>query len=99
MSKNTKRAEDFINDIPDSKLTGFPTSEGTIHKNTDFRLNMQGMTTGDPKKHNLQVQVNKETVAILKKVAPKTVASLLVLQDDPPSAETIKKGLKASVNI
>lgn len=52
------------------------------------------MATGDPKKHNLQVQVSKET-----KLAPKTVASLLVLQDDPPSAEAIKQALKASVNI
>ncbi|KAF7955396.1 uncharacterized protein EAE97_000655 [Botrytis byssoidea] len=97
MGKNTKRAEDFIDDIPDSTLTGFPTSGGTIYKDADFRLDMQGMTTGDPKKHNLQVQVTKVTT--LKKAAPKTVASLLVLQDDPPSAETIKKELKISVNI
>ncbi|KAM0124279.1 hypothetical protein ACHAP3_010486 [Botrytis cinerea] len=94
MGKNTKRAEDFIDEIPDSKLTDFPTFGGTIYKNTDFRLDMQSMATGDPKKHNLQVQVSKET-----KLAPKTVASLLVLQDDPPSAEAIKKALKATVNI
>ena len=43
MGKNTKRAEDFIDEIPDSKLTGFPTSGGTIYKNTDFLLDMQSV--------------------------------------------------------
>jgi hypothetical protein len=122
MGNNTTRAEDFIDDIPNCKLAGLPTIPRTIYKNTDFRLDMQGvrsflpfpfspllhlsnswqyqMTSGDPKKHNIQVQVNKgTTVTTLKKAAPRTVASVLVLQDDPPSAETIKKDLKASVTI
>jgi len=58
------------------------------------------MTSGDPKKHNLQVQINKETtITSLKKSAPQTVATLLVLKDNPPSAATIKKDLIAKITV
>jgi hypothetical protein len=43
MGKNTKRVKAFIEDIPDDKLTGFITSGGTIYKDDDFRLDMQGV--------------------------------------------------------
>jgi hypothetical protein len=43
MGKNTKRVKEFIESIPDSKLTGFSTSGGTIFKDQDFRLDMQGV--------------------------------------------------------
>lgn len=40
------------------------------------------MTSGDPKQHNSQVQINKQTkVTSLKKAAPQTVATLLVLKE------------------
>jgi len=43
MGKNTKRVKEFIEGIPDTKLTGLPSSPGTIYKTTDFRLDMQGV--------------------------------------------------------
>lgn len=43
MGKATKALKEFIDDIPDSKLTGFSTASGTIHKTTEFRLDMQGV--------------------------------------------------------
>jgi len=58
------------------------------------------MTSGDPKMHNLQVQINKETtITSLKKSAPQTVATLLVLKDNPPSAADIKNSLVEKITI
>jgi len=58
------------------------------------------MTSGEPKEHNLQVQINKETtITSLKKSAPQTVATLLVSKDDPPSAATIRDNLIANITI
>lgn len=45
MGKNTKRVKEFIENIPDEKLTGFVESGGTIYKDEDFRLDMQGVRT------------------------------------------------------
>lgn len=43
MGKNTKSCKAFIESISDSKLTGFPKNGGTIYKDRDFRLDMQGV--------------------------------------------------------
>jgi len=43
MGKATKALKEFIDGIPDSKLTGFSVGSGTIHKTTEFRLDMQGV--------------------------------------------------------
>ena len=43
MGKAKKALESFINSIPDSKLTGIPTQGGTLYKDNDFRLDMQGV--------------------------------------------------------
>jgi len=43
MGKASKALKEFINGIPDSKLTGLPSSGGTIYKDTNFRLDMQGV--------------------------------------------------------
>ncbi|PQE17865.1 hypothetical protein CJF30_00010352 [Rutstroemia sp. NJR-2017a BBW] len=100
MGKNTKRVQEFIDGIPDSKLTALPSSAGTIYTTTDFRLDMQGLTSGDPQKHNLQIQINKQTtITSLKKSAPQTVATLLVLKNDAPSAATIKQDLTTNIII
>jgi hypothetical protein len=46
MGKNTKRVEDFIDNIPDDKLSELPTSTGTcIWNDINFRLDMQGVST------------------------------------------------------
>lgn len=38
-----KVLNEFIADIPDEKLTGFPENPGTIWKNSELRLDMQGV--------------------------------------------------------
>lgn len=40
-----EEALDFVDRIPDSKLIGgFPDSGSTIHKDTEFRLDMQNVS-------------------------------------------------------
>jgi hypothetical protein len=42
MGRNRKKIlRDFIDSIPDSKLTGFPDSQNTLYKDVDLRLDMQ----------------------------------------------------------
>lgn len=43
MGKASKALKEFIENIPDAKLTGFSTAPGTIYKTTEFRLDMQGV--------------------------------------------------------
>lgn len=45
MGKASKALQAFINGIPDAKLTGISQSPGTIYHDTDFRLDMQGVST------------------------------------------------------
>ncbi|KAI0315671.1 hypothetical protein OF83DRAFT_1265903, partial [Amylostereum chailletii] len=61
MGRASKALEAFINSIPDAKLTGLSTGAATLYKDTDFRLDMQGMTSDKPQKFNLQVQINNGT--------------------------------------
>ncbi|KAK4063426.1 uncharacterized protein Triagg1_9446 [Trichoderma aggressivum f. europaeum] len=99
MGKADKQLKAFIENIPDSSLTALPTNPGTLHKDTNFRLDMQGMTK--KQEHNLQVQVNKgTTITSLKKVAPKTVAGpVLVKSKEPSSAADIRAELLAKMLI
>jgi hypothetical protein len=46
MGKFTDLLKDFIESIPDAKLTGFPTQAGPIWKNSEFRLDMRGVRGG-----------------------------------------------------
>ena len=95
MGKITKRVKEFIENIPNSKLDGLPSTGGKpqtftstckvyvspINILSKFMTQSQ-MTSGDPKQHNSQVQINKQTkVTSLKKAAPQTVATLLVLKE------------------
>lgn len=43
MGKNTKRIKDFIESIPEDKLTGFP-DKGLVWETRDFRLDNQGVS-------------------------------------------------------
>lgn len=43
MGKADKALVAFINAIPDDKLTAIPTNTGTLYRDTDFRLDMQGV--------------------------------------------------------
>ncbi|EAT91100.1 hypothetical protein SNOG_01451 [Parastagonospora nodorum SN15] len=88
MGKNTKFVAAFIDDISDSKLSGFPSQATTIAKDQDFRLDMQG------------VQINNQTrITSLKKAAPRTVAHVLVPTDDSWTPQQIKDALTNSINI
>ncbi|KAI0346108.1 hypothetical protein BDW22DRAFT_1425635 [Trametopsis cervina] len=92
MGKADKALVAFINAIPDDKLTAIPTNTGTLYRDTDFRLDMQGMTTGNPQRHNLQVQINKQTtISTLKKHAPATVSTYLSAPG--ATAATVREGL------
>ena len=57
------------------------------------------MTSDNPAKHNLQIQVNKGTgISTLKKTAPKTVAGP-VFAASGDSASTIRSALKGKILI
>ena len=97
MGKANKALFDFIDDIPDEKLTGdFGGEGGTIYSDRDFRLDMQGMTTGG-KAYNLQIQVNKgTTISTLKKFAPKTASHVEVDVDANLTADELRRQFKAN---
>ncbi|RTE80230.1 hypothetical protein BHE90_005228 [Fusarium euwallaceae] len=85
MGKAGKALRNFILSIPDDKINGFTDGEHTLYKDANYRLDNQGLTTGDPQRYNLQVQVNREretTLSTLKREVGKTVATALV-----PTAE------------
>ncbi|KAF9578640.1 hypothetical protein BGW38_005463 [Lunasporangiospora selenospora] len=52
----------FIASIPDGKISDMPDGTGSnpLWDSVDLRLDMQGMTSNSPKKHNLQIQINAE---------------------------------------
>ncbi|KAI1788568.1 hypothetical protein LXA43DRAFT_633266 [Ganoderma leucocontextum] len=122
MGKATKALLAFINGIPDDKLKDIGESQHTIYQDSDFRLDMQGvstpselssqsvvewcgshclflqMTSGEPKRYNLQVQINKQTtISTLKKHQPATVAIYLANKTDSPA--TIRQGLLSGMKI
>lgn len=43
MGKAAKALKTFIDGIPDSKITDMSEGAGTLHKDVDFRLDMQGV--------------------------------------------------------
>lgn len=48
------------------------------------------MTTKKPKKHNLQIQANKQSRnKTVKKIAPRAVSSVLVHKENPQTAKMI----------
>lgn len=42
MGKGTDALIEFVDEIPDEKLSGISEIPGTIYKNDNFRLDMQG---------------------------------------------------------
>lgn len=48
MVKAKNEIHEFIANIPDAKLTGFPSFETTVHKNRNLRLDMQTVRTDNP---------------------------------------------------
>jgi hypothetical protein len=97
MGKATKLLKAFINGIPDHVLIGISTNPGKIWADTDFRLDMQGMTSAQ--QHNLQVQINNgTTISTLKKFAPQTVAGpVLAPSDDSMTPAEIRAQLLAKM--
>lgn len=45
MGKAKNELKEFIENIPDAKLTGFPSSETTVYKTRNLRLDMQTVRT------------------------------------------------------
>ena len=41
MGKLTKRLREFIDEVPDGKLEGFPPEDGELYKDQDFFLTMK----------------------------------------------------------
>ncbi|KAM0414694.1 hypothetical protein ACHAPT_013456 [Fusarium lateritium] len=88
MGKASKALKEFIESIPDGKINGFMNREHTLYKDVNYRLDNQGLTTGEPKFNNLKVQVNRETTlgtldretafSALQREAGKTVVTALV---------------------
>ncbi|KAK8012489.1 hypothetical protein PG991_009864 [Apiospora marii] len=86
----------FIDNIPDEKLQGFKLTPGTLWKDNDFRLNMQGLTTAG--EYNLQIQINaKISVTTLKPFAPNTAAGpVLVPQSVVSTSDTQSSAAKSN---
>ncbi|KAM4054418.1 hypothetical protein HRG_012463 [Hirsutella rhossiliensis] len=100
MGKASKALKTFIEGIPDNKLQDITDGEHTIFKDTDFRLDMQGKTSGDPQSYNLQVQINNETtISTLKKEKGKTVSTALVPIDGTWSPQEIRNKLISSMKL
>jgi len=99
MGKASKALKEFIGSIPDSKLTGFSTAPGVVYKTTEFRLDMQGMTS--KREFNLQIQANREAqVTSVRGLAPQTVAGpVLIGEDKSVTAEEVRKKLYDSMLI
>ncbi|KAH7175381.1 hypothetical protein EDB81DRAFT_874234 [Dactylonectria macrodidyma] len=95
MGRGIKRdLMDFIDSIPDEKLEGFPSSQTTIFRDQNFRLDMQGITSsGD---WNLQIQVNYSASSTsLRRIAPKTIAGpVLVSPTNPLAPDQIRAEFK-----
>jgi len=54
----------------------------------------------DPRKHNLQIQVNRRCkISTLKKLAPDTVADALIPEDSDMTGEEIKAALLAGLKV
>ncbi|EAT85423.2 hypothetical protein HBI56_135610 [Parastagonospora nodorum] len=96
--------KEFIESIPDSKLTGtFGSPGANVFSDTGYRLDMQNYTSDDDNKEagirfNLQVQVNfgnpKRSV---QKLAPGSVAWILLPVDDTWTPKMIRDELLKSV--
>ncbi|WEW56992.1 hypothetical protein PRK78_002451 [Emydomyces testavorans] len=100
MSKAKKAGRQFIEAIPDHKLKDIPDSTTLLCKNRNFRLDMQGVTTKDPKKWNIQVQINNQTtITTLKREKGKTVSIVLVPIDKTWSPKRIREELLKKLNL
>ncbi|KAF9651928.1 hypothetical protein BDM02DRAFT_444822 [Thelephora ganbajun] len=99
MGKATKALKEFIASIPESKLTGFPTRSGEIWSTTEFRLDMQGMTSN--REFNLQIQANRQAkITSVRGLAPQTVAGpVLVGEHEAVTAEQVRQRLSNSMLI
>jgi hypothetical protein len=100
MGKLGKTLLAFIENVPDSRLEGgFTCVTKTIWRDADYRLDMQAITTDEPRCWNLQVQINKGGRFTSGKIAGRKGASVAMAQvpiQDPFSAATIRRKLTES---
>ncbi|KAF9577230.1 hypothetical protein BGW38_007704, partial [Lunasporangiospora selenospora] len=78
-----------INDIPDDRLSDIPDNNGSnpLHSTDDLRLDMQGMTSDSPQRHNLQIQISGHQL---------NTSIAVVLAPSGASPEAIKQGFRDS---
>jgi len=95
MAPSLKKAlKAFIDEIPAAKLENFPGSPGTLHKDDNFRLDLQGLTKTA---YNLQIQANKGAPnTSVRKAAPQSVAAVLRKFDSKVSAEDVRQAFHRS---
>ncbi|KAF2640187.1 hypothetical protein P280DRAFT_526417 [Massarina eburnea CBS 473.64] len=84
--KNKRAAYDFIDSIKDDVLRGFPSTEMTIAADVNYRLDMQGITTKEPRCYNLQLQVNRgANLSTLRGLVSESVVVILLPCTEPLS--------------
>ncbi|KAF1962557.1 hypothetical protein CC80DRAFT_399938 [Byssothecium circinans] len=89
--KNKQGTIEFIESSSDWKLVGFPSPEKQIDNCDDFRLDIQGVTTTEPKQYNIHLQVNNPCkIPSLKLLLGRTVTSILVPVDIDKTPEEIR---------
>jgi TFIIF-interacting CTD phosphatase-like protein len=93
-----KLAKGWIEDIPDATFESLSTSTNTgMWKNDNIHIDMQGMTSDKPAKHNVQVQVNaRPALKSFQKYASQTIAMYLAPsgKDEPKGQSTKAKLLE-----
>ncbi|KAI0406156.1 hypothetical protein F4802DRAFT_613781 [Xylaria palmicola] len=93
MVATAKTLRAFVEGTPDGKLVYLPPS-GTIHITEDFRLHVLGVTSEQPPRCMLYIQVNKGTrIATMKKMEGKNIVGpLFVPADTTTDPIQIKRG-------
>jgi len=95
MAPSLKKAlKEFIDEIPESKLKNFPSNPGTLYNDSNFRLDLQGLTATA---YNLQIQANNGAPnTSVRKVAPQSVAAVLRNFTSNATAADVRKAFHES---
>lgn len=100
MGAADKFIQQWIDDIPNSKLEGGLRTSGQVHSDIDARLDAQGLVRKPDGSYsiNLQLQLNRGIrISTLKKFAPVSFAWCEVPENGGGTAAMIKQNLRASV--
>jgi len=97
MAPSLKKAlRAFIDEIPAAKLENFPGNPRTLHKDDNFRLDLQGVTRTA---YNLQIQANNGAPnTSVRKVAPRSVAAVLRNFTSTATVEDLRQAFRTSAD-